>query len=264
MLLRAHAGAALGRKTAMRWLSELRMVAVMVIPLTLAGCQTTVVGTAHSSYLVTWSQRLDEYRRQFIEKDTQIRAKESVAAANLASDPDPWGRLVSRVFELSIDVREAYEIAGRGEAIKAFLAHMQSNPTPGLSDVWFLRQAEDLQREAKRVDERTQQFFRTFDQKVRQGPDWILEIEQLARDQGLVAGKAGELQSLNKQALSYYLDQRSAQQQDQYRAEQQARAADTLLAVGAYLSQLNYQQQLLNTLNRPRTCTFSSNSMACY
>jgi len=32
----------------------------------------------------------------------------------------------------------------------------------------------------------------------------------------------------------------------------------------AYYNQLNYQQQLLNTLNRPRTCSFFYNSMTCY
>lgn len=248
----------------MRWLAWRDIVATVVLTTSVSACQTTAVSTANNKYLATWNQRLEDYRRQFVEKDKQIRAKESVAAANLGSEPDPWSKLVSRVFELSIDVRDAYEIAGRGEAIKAFIAHMQSDPTPGLSDVWFLRQAEDLQREAKRVDEKGQQFFRTFDKKIREGPEWILEVEQLARDQGLVIGKTDELQSLNKQALSYYLDQHAAQQQDQYRAEQQARASETLLAVGAYLSQLNYQQQLLNTLNRPRTCTFSGNSMTCY
>lgn len=73
-----------------------------------------------------------------------------------------------------------------------------------------------------------------------------------------------KLQSLHKQAVSYYEDMQRAQIAARYRAEQQSRAAQALMGMGMYLNQLNYQQQLLNTLNRPRTCNFIGNTMTCY
>jgi hypothetical protein len=80
----------------------------------------------------------------------------------------------------------------------------------------------------------------------------------------MLSGKDSELRSLHQQALSYCLDLRQAQAQDRYLAAQRAQAAQTLLATGAYLNQMNYQQQLLNTLNRPRTCVASGNIVTCY
>jgi len=231
----------------------------------LAACQTTAVSTSRDKYLITWSLRLDQYRAQFVEKDAGIRAKASQSVfAGLAQDSNPWPRIVSRVSELGLDIREAFVIAGRGEALKAFLTHIQMNPTPGLTDVWFVQQAQDLEREARQLDAKGQQFVKTFDQRLREGPDWVLEMENLAKSQGMLSGKDSELQSLHKQALSYFLDLRQAQAQDRYRAEQQARAAQTLFAMSAYLNQLNYQQQLLNALNRPRTCTVAANIVTCY
>ena len=96
----------------MRLLAWQDIAAIVVLTTSISGCQTTAVGTAHNKYLVTWNQRLEEYRHQFVEKDKQIRAKQSVAAANLESAPDPWATLVSRVFQLSIDIRDAYECSG--------------------------------------------------------------------------------------------------------------------------------------------------------
>lgn len=233
--------------------------------LLLAACETVnVPASTHQSFLATWNAQLEKYRADFIAKDVVIRAEDAKGfSPELRNVADPWRVLVSRTFELSMMIREEFTIAGRGEMIKAFIIHMQTNPTPGLSDVWFLRQAEDVQKEARDVDAKTHAFLQSFDEKVRKGPDWIREAEDLARAQGLVAGKIEELQSLHKQALNYYQDINRAQAEARYRTEQQAQAAQALMAMGVYLGQLNYQQQLLNTLNRPRNCTFFVNMMTC-
>lgn len=231
----------------------------------LAACQTTAVGTSRDKYLTTWAQRLEQYRAQFVEKDKEIRAKASQPVfAGLAQDPNPWPQLVSRVSELCLEIREAFVIAGRGEALKAFLIHIQTDPTPGLTDVWFVQQAQDLEREARQLDAKGQQFVKSFDQRLRQGPDWVLEMENLAKAQGMLSGRVSELQSIHKQALSYFLDLQQSEAQDRYRAEQQARAAQMFFEMSAYLTQLNYQQQLLNTLNQPRTCMVGPNIVTCY
>lgn len=267
-------GEASGRALEMLKASRNAIVRWQVIVITLVtlfavvACATTgygVAGTTHESFLSTWAAQLEQYRAQFVERDAKIRAQ---AATVLDPDAirradDPWRTAVSRVFELSIMIRAQFEIAGRGESIKAFIAHMQSYPTPGLTDIWFLRQVEDVQREARDTDAKTQAVLENIDQTVRKGADWVREVEELARAQGMVTGKIEELQSLHKQAISYYGDLYRAQAIDQYRAQQQAQAAQNLLAVGAYLNQLNYQQQLLNTLNRPRTCSFFANMMTC-
>ena len=223
------------------------------------------MSTTRDRYVTAWINRLEQYRAQFVEKDKEIRAKASEQVfIGLAQDPNPWPRIVSRVSELAVEVREAFVIAGRGEALKAFLIHIQTNPIPGLTDVWFVQQAQDLEREARQLDSKGQQFVKTFDQQLRQGPDWITEMENLSRGLGMLSGKDSELRSLHQQALSYFLDLRQAQAQDRYRAAQRAQAAQTLLATGTYLNQMNYQQQLLNTLNRPRTCTVNANFVTCF
>ena len=231
----------------------------------LGACQTATVSTTRDRYVTAWANRLEQYKAQFIEKDKAIRAKVAQPMFyGSAQDPNPWPRFVSRVSEVCLDARDAFVIAGRGEALKAFLAHIQADPTPGLTDVWFIEQAQDIEREAHQLESRGQQFAKTFDQQVRQGPSWIAEMENLNKAQGMLSGRDAELRSLHEQALSYFLDLRQAQSQDRYQAERRARAARTLLGAGAYLNQLNYQQQLLNTLNRPRTCTANGNFVTCF
>ncbi|MCL5062960.1 MAG: hypothetical protein M0Z70_08045 [Nitrospiraceae bacterium] len=212
----------------------------------------------HQNYLSTWCERLERYRSEFIQKDKIIRAKdEQFGQIELAKVSDPWSVLISHVLESSIMIREAFTIAGRGEMIKAFIIFMETNPTPGLADVWFLRQTEDLRREEQDVIAKTKSFFASFEEKIRQGPEWVLEVEAIAKAQGMIAGKIEELQSLYKQAISYYKDMHHARIEEQ-------RIAQTLMITGMYLIQLNYQQQLINTLNRPRTCVFVGNVMTCY
>lgn len=226
--------------------------------------QPTAMTIAHRNYLATWNKRLDEYRDEFRTKAAMIQTEDrTIFGAGLSRSSNAWQTLVNGVFQLSAMVRDAYTIAGRGEALSAFITHMETSTSPGLTDVWFLRQVEDWQKEAQQVDRRTQAFFASFDERVRRDAQWIREIEELAKAQGMLAGKGEELKSLYQQAISYWVDQQSAQAEDQYRAAQQAQAAQALLGIGLYLNQLDYQQQLLNTLNRPRTCTSIGNTITC-
>lgn len=242
-----------------------RFIWLWIIVIAIGGCSTTAAMTYHNKYLTMWEQQLDDYRAKFIEQDKRIRQKEGgfILARTTETDNEFWNKLVSRVMEISVDVRDAFVTAGRGEAIKAFITHMNAQPTPGMTDTWFQRQAMDITEYARAVDERSTAFFSQFDDKLRQGPEWIMEVEQLARDQGMARGKLQELSALYKQAESYYREQQHANALDQARALQQQQAAQQLLASLAYVNQLNYQQQLLNTLNRPRTCTVMGNFLTC-
>ena len=233
--------------------------------LALVGCQTTAVNTAQQRYMGVWNNQLDYYRNQFVQKSEMIRAEDkNWAKTNPVGKEDYWNQLVSKVFEISLQVRDAFEVAGRGEAMKAFLAHMQTSPTPGLSDVWFLQQGEQLKRDIADVDSQTKVFFKNFEEKLRKDANWIPEVEILARQQGTVMGRASELQSLQKQALSYYIDRQVAQNEDRYQAQRQAQAAQLLLNAATYLAEVNYQQQLVNALNRPRTCVNQGATVTCY
>ena len=230
-------------------------------------------------YLETWSQQLEKYRSDFIVKSAKIREQvqrhveqNKALAVKLSKkeiDPDAaWKLYFPRIFESAVLVRDAYNIAGRGELIKAYMIHMQMNPSAGLSDIWFMKQAEVVQAEANKIDFQTKAFYNNLGEKMQKGDSWISELEQIARDQGKIQGKILELQSLYKQAMVYYRDIGYAMVEDQRREQERLKraqqASQALLGLGIYMNQLNYQQQLINSLNRPRTCTAFGNSITCY
>lgn len=237
-----------------------------VLALLLVACASQPTGQAsvNKKYTTAWSAQLEKYRADFGSKDSVIRAEVAKGfGPDLTNASDPWQVVVSRVFELSSMIRDCFTIAGRMEVLKAFIAHMESNPTPGLSDIWFQQQAANVQNEARSVDAKTNVFLQNFNSNAQLGANWFSDVDELARAQGLTEGKIEELRSLYKQAESYYRDAAHAKSEAQYQAEQQARTAQSLMATWGMLNQMNYQQQMINTLNRPRTCSFFANSMTC-
>ena len=138
---------------------------------------------------------------------------------------------------------------------------MQGNPTPGLTEVWFQTEVAELQRRATAVEENTQFFLAGLGERVEMSASWINEIEQLARAQGMVVGTVQELPLLLQNAQSYYRELGQARAESQVAAEQRRQAMLDNLAV---LGRLNYQQQMLNTLNRPRTCQRVGHTVTCF
>lgn len=206
----------------------------------------------HQQHYAAWVNRLEQYRADFVRKDEQIRAKDADPQTwAIPAGGDQWQHLISKVFSLSAQVRDAFVIAGRGETVKAFAIHMENKPSPGLADNWFTQQTLSLKEQAAAVDSKTAQFFATIDQRLRQGPEWIRDIEQLAREQGVVLGKAKELELLHYEALSYYKDQYNANLADQEASNQRQQAAKNFLGALALIAGVNYQQQLINQLSHP-------------
>jgi hypothetical protein len=254
-----------------RFVEHFTIMLVLVLVL-VAACQeipskATNVSTSQD-FLATWEAQLDKYRSDFSAKDAILREKSAEPIqADLASSADPWNMLVGRVSELSAMITEEYVIAGRGQMIKEFIKHMETHPSAGISDVWFLRQGEDVQNAARDFDANSKAFFSTFDQRATADMKWILEFGELAKEQGIVEGKIQELKSLHEQAMSYYLEMQQVETAGRYASEQKARATEdafrTLSALGQYYNQSNFQQQMLNSLNRPRTCSFFQNTMTC-
>src|SRR5688572_3591257 len=176
-----------------------------------------------------------------------------------------WPDLVQPVAGISENFREAYTIAGRGKALSRFITHMQGETTPGLTEVWFQNEYADWQQRADKVDPQTRDFLATLDSKIAQSPQWMDDSEALAKEQGFVRGSAMELPSLYQQAVAYYREAQAAvQAEEAAELARRQRVAQLLAEMRAYYNQLNYQQQLLNTLNRPKTCSFFYNSMTCY
>ncbi len=86
---------------------------------------------------------------------------------------------------------------------------------------------------------------------------WYAEYEAILRERGLIDGAAKELSLLWTEVDGYSKDMAIARQIDQERRQRFARA---MMAISQYV----YQQQMLNALNRPRTCTAIGNTVTCY
>lgn len=97
----------------------------------------------HQNYLTTWQNRLEQYKSEFIEREKIIKERIEDQNQNLvieaANTEDPWKLIITSIFEICTMIRDSYIIAGRGETIKAFIQYMETYPTPGLTDVWFVQ-----------------------------------------------------------------------------------------------------------------------------
>jgi hypothetical protein len=236
--------------------------ALIFVLVLLAGRAEAADDTLRNKYLAAWAARLDGYRSEYVRQDTALR-KEIAAGTDriFGSETVEWRELVGPVMEYSIKIRENFTIAGRGETIKRFIAHVQTDPTPGLTEVWFQTHVAELQRQAEAVESNTQLFLASLNDRIEMSHEWILEVEQLARAQGMVVGAVQELPLLFQNAQSYYRELRQTRAEDQRQAERQRQRMLDSLAV---LGQLNYQQQLFNTLNRPRTCQRVGRTVTCF
>jgi hypothetical protein len=236
--------------------------ALMLVLVLLSGRTEAASDALRNKYLAAWAARLDGYRSEYVRHDAALRKE--IAAGNeriFASGSVEWSELVGPVMEYSLKIRDNFTIAGRGETIKRFIAHIQTDPTPGLTEVWFQTQVAELQRQAQAVDSNTQFFLTSLKDRVEMSETWILEMEQLARAQGMVVGTVQELPLLFQNAQSYYREVRQTRAEEQRQAEQQRQRMLDSLAV---LGRLNYQQQLFNTLNRPRTCQRVGRTVTCF
>lgn len=240
---------------------NLDRLAVTALLLLVSACAGSVQNTS-SHYVHAWNDRLAQYERQFVAADAEIRADADRLNTDIQAERiRSWPELMQPVAGITGKVREAYTIAGRGELLRRFIEHIQTNPTAGLTEVWFQNESTDWQQRAERVDRQTRDFLDTLDARLAESPQWMGDSEALAKEQGFVRGTALELPSLYQQAVAYFREVQAAEAAD---LERRQRVAQSLAAMGAYYNQLNYQQQLLNTLNRPRTCNFFGNSMTCY
>lgn len=244
---------------------ELVLLYCLIVFVTV-GCQTLST-SMRDQHMAGWKAQLGSYASQ---RQTQYERFKHRVAEFRKVDPmtqaDPWAVLISAVFESAVLVRDAETTQGRHDALSAFIEKMESAPAPGVLEAWFIRWADQVQADTQGAEAKTREYLAAFDRKVREGPDaWITPAFLLATNQGRVRGWAQELQSLYKQAIAYYDDVGRARAEERRLAEEQARFALALSALGAsILLQNSYQQQMFNAMNRPRTCSFVSNVITCY
>ena len=100
---------------------------LVVIALAVAGCQAHTQ-TTHQNYLKTWNDRLEGYREQYVQLDTQIRQGDKRIGEVIGASEIAWTNFASDFADLGVQIRDAYKIAGRGETLKRFLTHMESRP----------------------------------------------------------------------------------------------------------------------------------------
>ena len=228
--------------------------------------------SAHKKYLKAWEKQLEQYKTEYVQQEQVLRASGSrafadhfAASAATTSETDYWAGVGRISFQYAVAIQELRVIAGRGETIKAFIAHMKEKPTAGLSDVWFQQQLEFVNREAQRADRQNAEFLVALEKQSKTGfvlnehgmPTWLTALDYVAQSRGTVVGRYQELQSLYQQALKYYGDM--AQRQIEV-----AQRAQAFAALGNMLLNMSYQQQLLDTLNRPRTCTRIGHTTTCF
>ena len=207
-------------------------------------------------HVATWESRIQQYQAHYEEFVSRFGQEvEKVTGLMSASYGRPWTDFAPQIVDIGLILRQAAVVASRRDTLRRFLDHVESRPTPGLTDVWFANEISDLRKEAQRVSERTEAFL-SRTREIRLEPQWILDLQSLMWVQGQVDGTYEELQTLYGQAISHHFDMREAGRLDSSRAERAAQAAaqvsQNLLALGMYLNQMNYQQQIINTLNRPR------------
>lgn len=232
----------------------------------LSGCQTPTTDV-RDQHLAGWESQLASYAAQVKSQQERFKRRaDEHMKVDLKAQPDPWATLISQVFESAQLIREAETMQGRYDVLRVFINQMRSAPEPGVMEAWFIRYADDIQTAAKSLEASTADYLRTFDDRVRRGPnEWISPALLLATNRGRAEGMAQELQSLYRQAVAYYQDLSRSQAEERRQAQERARAGAAIAALGASIFLMNsYQQQMINAINRPRTCSFTGNVITCY
>lgn len=247
-----------------RWFIIMRMSLLLAFACVLVGCAPQPTQTLADQHIATLQRQYEGFKQEFVVEDAKTKAQIEKNSDEVFSNPKAtWEDISSSVFQSSAEIRQLYKIAGRGTMISEFLDFtygLGANPPASLFDAWFIEKNEALKDDYSRLDLDIQNFQNSFDKKVRENADWITEIEALSRTAGTLEGKQAQLLALHQQTISYFREFSSVQQQQQEAAFRQSQA---LLGAAAVIGNLNYQQQLINTLNRPRTCTHFGNTFSC-
>lgn len=99
---------------------EMCRILIALTMLTVAACaETSGLVRVNSNYMQAWTNRLADYRQQFIAADTELRADADKLTGDVqAQKIRTWSELVPPVAGITDKVREAYTIAGQQRAAR--------------------------------------------------------------------------------------------------------------------------------------------------
>ena len=208
------------------------------------------------SYVDTWETRLASYEQE-------ANAKRSTAERAVAYMDTTYVQATAisenTSFEADLaeavaNVREAAVAEGRVQIMQMYMQSFNQHTTPGLLDVWFQQQAQDL---TQRNEAQNQQVQGLYNSGRSYGPmaEELVLLKNVTIEGGLIEGASKELDALYQQAITYYTD---VGREREIAAEKQRNFEAALASLQTY----NYQQQMLNALQNPRRFDMNCNTFA--
>ncbi len=206
------------------------------------------------SYVNTWETRLGAYEQE-------VNAKRSVAEKAAAYMDATYVQSTkdseSTSFETDLatataSVREAAIAEGRVQIMRTFMQQFSDATTPGLLDVWFQQQAQDLMHRSEMQSQQVQNLYNSQREYGLIAEELVL-LEDVTVEGGLIEGASKELEALYQQAVTYYND---VGRERQIAAEKQRNFQAALTSLQNY----NQQQQMLNALQNPRSYNMNCNT----
>lgn len=238
---------------------------ISLLTIVLSGCANREIkslGDAHIANLnVELNSLYKKYELEFNAVQGRIAARESALAQNSQLD---WNNYMSSVLQSAADVENLHKIAGRGDIISEFINYARSlpvDPSASLFQSWFISKYENLKLDDSAVH---REFLAISDSAGKDsygGSAWVSRLFSVSEKRGKVMGSAAQLEALYGIVQSYYIDVNQIRREE---AESAARQQRAILSALAVYNQYSYQQQLINTINKPRTCTKMGNSVTCY
>jgi hypothetical protein len=146
------------------------------------------------------------------------------------------------------------ETRGKAAILERFMNEGAQSGQIGFMSSWLQNEFRTVQTLYRQMKDRAEAFGRA---PPRNGAQWVSELESIAIGRGMVTGAADELVRLWNDLQGYARDYGAANHADVQRAQAFATFA-------ASMQTYAYQQQLLNTLNRPRTCQTFGAAVTCY
>lgn len=220
--------------------------------LLIADCSTR--DAVDRRYTDLLSSRLAFYKSLAAEQDQQIRAKIKQDAAVLVrtdTSADQSSQILADMVKSIISVSET---RGKAAVLERFMNEGAQSAQIGFMSSWLQNEFRTAQALDLHVRDRVEAFGRA---PPKDGKQWVSELESIAVQRGMVNGAADELARLWSDLQGYARDYGVATQEDMQRAQ-------AFFAFAASVQTYAYQQQLLNALNRPRTCQAFGASVTCY
>lgn len=212
-----------------------------------------------SQWSTIWAERLettiqvasDEQKemRQFLEDYTS-----ALSAGGLKKDDVIlWNQ---EMMKARLETSRKF---GRYETLREFLDYLGKGPSFYMTKLWFYRQIERVESSSDANVNAAKVFINDAQQGAK--VDWADFFVNIMNQQGLIVGRKEELKILWDEYLVFANEQQAAMEEDR---ANNSKIALMLAVAGGAMAQYSYQQQMLNTLNRPRTCFAFRNLINCY